>query len=170
MELELALSLPATSELNGTAVNPFDKWPDSYCFENKPNKYYEDHDTNHSSTSTPHGDDDETSSPDAIATLPLFVWSGRKPDYDGNTSKGCRSRFVKVKMAGEAIIRKIDLNRYDSYHSLTRSILRMFSKYGTSQQDIDEDCGVAGSYTLSYQDESGDWLLAGQVPWQLSIN
>ncbi|CAN1828375.1 Auxin-responsive protein IAA10 [Linum perenne] len=39
--------------------------------------------------------------------------------------------------------------------------------WGTSQQYIDQD--YCGNYTLSYQDQSGDWLLAGQVPWQTFI-
>ncbi|CAN1169280.1 Auxin-responsive protein IAA13 [Linum perenne] len=126
--------------------------------------YYEEEDNTSTCTSALHakaGDfdvDDESSPPTKTATLPLFVWGSNK-------TMSCR--FVKVKMEGVAIVRKIDLNLYHSYHDLIRSLLCMFPTHGTSQQYIDQD--YCGNYTLSYQDQSGDWLLAGQVPWQTFI-
>ncbi|XP_021910822.1 auxin-responsive protein IAA29-like, partial [Carica papaya] len=67
--------------------------------------------------------------------------------------------FVKVKMEGAAIARKIDLSLYHSYQILKNSLIAMFAKY----QSCDTN-GVAG-YTLTYQDKEGDWLLAGDLPW-----
>ncbi|KAG7973255.1 hypothetical protein I3843_07G218700 [Carya illinoinensis] len=70
------------------------------------------------------------------------------------------SLYVKVKMKGVAIARKIDLRLYDSYQALTNSLITMFPN---GRQNIDNDCA---SYALTYQDKDGDWLLAGDVPWQ----
>ncbi|CAI0416644.1 unnamed protein product, partial [Linum tenue] len=78
------------------------------------------------------------------------------------------SRFVKVKMEGVGIIRKINLSIYHSYPALIRSLLILFSKHcQNSSSDDDEDSGK--KYTLMYQNKAGDWLTAGDVPWQKFI-
>lgn len=78
---------------------------------------------------------------------------------NGGACGGLRSMFVKVQMEGFLITRKIDLKLYQSYQSLTYSLLTMFGK----GQDIID------SYKLTYQDREGDWLLAGDVPWRTFI-
>ncbi|CAL1375033.1 unnamed protein product [Linum trigynum] len=101
-------------------------------------------------------------------------------DYDGRDNNnnitrsimsmnGSRSsRFVKVKMEGVGIIRKIDLSIYHSYPALIRSLLILFSKHcQNSSSDDDEDSGK--KYTLMYQNKAGDWITAGDVPWQKFI-
>lgn len=70
------------------------------------------------------------------------------------------SVFVKVKMEGVIIGRKVDLTLFDSYQALTNAVLNMFAKYRTGDKDD-------GPYILSYLDKEGDWLLAGDVPWQI---
>nr|AXS76500.1 IAA5 [Betula platyphylla] len=94
---------------------------------------------------------------------------GQIKNYDHQTADQIRSTggrsnslYVKVKMEGVAIARKIDLRLYHSYHTLTNTLIGMFSKY----PKIDKD---GATYTLTYQDEEGDWLLAGDVPWQTFI-
>ncbi|PSS01116.1 Auxin-responsive protein [Actinidia chinensis var. chinensis] len=74
-------------------------------------------------------------------------------------SRGSSAMYVKVKMEGVAIGRKIDLRLFHSYHTLRDSLISMFAKL--------EKCeGDNGHYTLLYQDKDGDWLLAGDVPWK----
>ncbi|KAA8525476.1 hypothetical protein F0562_007331 [Nyssa sinensis] len=75
---------------------------------------------------------------------------------------GSNSMYVKVKMEGVAIGRKINLRLYNSYQTLTNSLVSMFAKYHKHEKD-----GVR--YTLAYQDKDGDWMLAGDVPWQTFI-
>ncbi|XP_059659125.1 probable LRR receptor-like serine/threonine-protein kinase At1g56130 [Cornus florida] len=75
---------------------------------------------------------------------------------------GSNSMYVKVKMEGVAIGRKVDLRLYHSYGTLTNTLITMFARYQKSDKD-----GVR--YTLTYQDKDGDWLLAGDVPWQTFI-
>uniref|UniRef100_M1BTY4 Auxin-responsive protein n=2 Tax=Solanum tuberosum TaxID=4113 RepID=M1BTY4_SOLTU len=63
-------------------------------------------------------------------------------------------------MEGVAIGRKIDLMLYNSYQILTNTLLQMFHK---SHESCDEN---DGRFTLLYQDKEGDWMLAGDVPWE----
>ncbi|KAG6643789.1 auxin-responsive protein IAA29-like [Carya illinoinensis] len=76
---------------------------------------------------------------------------------------GPNSLYVKVKMEGVPIARKIDLRLYHSYQMLRDSLITMFAKYYHQQT---EKNGASCCYTLTYQDKDGDWLLAGDVPWQ----
>ncbi|CAA3019918.1 auxin-responsive IAA29-like [Olea europaea subsp. europaea] len=76
-----------------------------------------------------------------------------------NNVKNRQSLYVKVKMEGVAIGRKIDLRLFDSYQALKRTLLNMFTKYLKIDRNGTE-------YTILYQDKEGDWLLAGDVPWE----
>ncbi|KAF3680090.1 fatty acid elongase [Capsicum annuum] len=86
-------------------------------------------------------------------------WNTNNIDHRNNI--GIRnSMYVKVKMEGVAIGRKIDLRLYNSYQLLTNTLLQMFPR-------SDENCNENdGSFTLLYQDKEGDWMLAGDVPWE----
>ncbi|XP_057776478.1 auxin-responsive protein IAA29-like [Salvia miltiorrhiza] len=73
------------------------------------------------------------------------------------------STYVKVKMEGVPIGRKINLRVYHSYQALTHSLINMFAKY------IENDNRSGGNYTILYQDKEGDWMLAGDVPWETFV-
>ncbi|KAK9279377.1 hypothetical protein L1049_013056 [Liquidambar formosana] len=79
-----------------------------------------------------------------------------------NERGGSNAMYVKVKMEGVAIGRKIDLRLYHSYKMLTNTLISMFIKHQKGDKD-------GTHYTLAYQDKEGDWLLAGDVPWQSFI-
>ncbi|KAG5065527.1 hypothetical protein AAZX31_04G064900 [Glycine max] len=79
-----------------------------------------------------------------------------------NQSRGPNSLYVKVNMEGVAIGRKINLRLFNSYQTLTSSLISMFAKY----QKFEE---VGESYTLTFQNEQGEWLQVGHVPWQSFI-
>ncbi|XP_055831511.1 auxin-responsive protein IAA29-like isoform X2 [Solanum dulcamara] len=87
-------------------------------------------------------------------------WNKNNTNINHRHNIGIRnSMYVKVKMEGVAIGRKIDLRLYNSYQILTNTLLQMFPKY--------ESCdGNDGFFTLLYQDKEGDWMLAGDVPWE----
>ncbi|XP_038712441.1 auxin-responsive protein IAA29-like isoform X2 [Tripterygium wilfordii] len=71
------------------------------------------------------------------------------------------SMYVKVKLEGVGIARKIDLSLHRSYQTLTDALLSMF--------DIcDEN---SRNYMLAYQDKEGDWLLVDDehVPWRTFV-
>ncbi|KAH6761396.1 hypothetical protein C2S51_018345 [Perilla frutescens var. frutescens] len=73
-----------------------------------------------------------------------------------------KSMHVKVKMEGVAIGRKVDLGHYDSYQALTNTLIHMFAKYSKIDTNMEE-------YTLSYQDKEGDWMLVGDVQWEMFV-
>ncbi|XP_055824209.1 auxin-responsive protein IAA20-like [Solanum dulcamara] len=73
--------------------------------------------------------------------------------------RGSIYKYVKVKMEGVGIARKIDLSLFQSYKTLTDTLISMFGK---SKENGDV-------YKLTYQDKEGDWLLAGDVPWRTFV-
>lgn len=72
------------------------------------------------------------------------------------------SMYVKVKMEGVAVGRKVDLRLYDSYQHLTHNLLQMFAKYQNPGNN-------STRFTILYQDSEGHWMLAGDVPWKLFV-
>ncbi|XP_013585976.1 PREDICTED: auxin-responsive protein IAA29 isoform X2 [Brassica oleracea var. oleracea] len=70
------------------------------------------------------------------------------------------SMYVKVKMDGVAITRKVDIKLFDSYESLTNSLITMFSQY----QDCDRE---DTNFKFTFQGKEGDWLLQGDAPWKI---
>ncbi|WRX32653.1 AUX/IAA domain - like 10 [Theobroma cacao] len=73
--------------------------------------------------------------------------------------RASNSTFVKVKIEGVAIARKIDLSVHHSFETLTSTLMRMF---GISDENW--KC-----FRLTYLDREGDWLLAEDVPWRTFI-
>ncbi|KAL3646039.1 hypothetical protein CASFOL_011219 [Castilleja foliolosa] len=72
------------------------------------------------------------------------------------------SMYVKVKMEGVPIGRKIDLRLFNSYRALTNTLIDMFAKYNGNDNQHEE-------YTILYQDREGDWMLAGDVDWETFV-
>ncbi|KAH0662172.1 hypothetical protein KY284_027103 [Solanum tuberosum] len=89
--------------------------------------------------------------------------------------------FVKVSMDGAPYLRKVDLKMYKSYQQLSDSLTNMFSSftmgnYG-SQGMIDfmnerklMDVLNSSDYVPTYEDKDGDWMLVGDVPWQMFVD
>ncbi|KAL3535888.1 hypothetical protein ACH5RR_004349 [Cinchona calisaya] len=85
----------------------------------------------------------------------VTVENGGGYDGGGGGGRGRNSTYVKVKMEGVGIARKVDLSLYHSYQTLLQSLVGMFGKCQQSVQ----------SYQLTFQDKEGDWLLAEDVDW-----
>ncbi|MFS7924808.1 putative transcription factor interactor and regulator AUX-IAA family [Helianthus anomalus] len=93
---------------------------------------------------------------------------------------GSAAAFVKVSMDGAPYLRKVDLKLYESYQQLSDALAKMFSSftmgdYG-SQGMIDfmnesklMDLLNSSEYVPSYEDKDGDWMLVGDVPWQMFV-
>ncbi|PIN26045.1 hypothetical protein CDL12_01213 [Handroanthus impetiginosus] len=99
-----------------------------------------------------------------------------------NSSK---SPFVKINMDGIPIGRKIDLKAHDSYEKLSVAVDELFRGLLAAQSDSfgvgmkDEEMeGKAigglldgnGEYTLVYEDNEGDRMLVGDVPWHMFVS
>ncbi|KAI9080393.1 hypothetical protein K1719_037787 [Acacia pycnantha] len=74
-------------------------------------------------------------------------------------------RYVKVSMAGAAYLRKIDLKVYKSYPQVLKALENMFKcTFG----EYSEREGYNGSESVpTYEDKEGDWMLVGDVPWDM---
>ncbi|KAJ3689067.1 hypothetical protein LUZ61_018231 [Rhynchospora tenuis] len=83
-------------------------------------------------------------------------------------SRNMTSPFVKVKMDGDPIGRKIDLHALASYNALASVLELMFQKPGLGSSSITKLklLEESSEYKLTYEDKEGDWMLVGDVPWR----
>ncbi|KAJ7973154.1 Auxin-responsive protein [Quillaja saponaria] len=79
------------------------------------------------------------------------------------------SFFVKVYMEGIPIGRKLDLLAHDGYNDLIKTLDHMFDTNILWGDDMDgvqlEKCHV-----LTYEDEEGDLMMVGDVPWEMFLS
>ncbi|VVA98617.1 unnamed protein product [Arabis nemorensis] len=100
---------------------------------------------------------------------------------EANSDKaGTGAALVKVSMDGAPYLRKVDLKMYKSYQDLSDALAKMFSSftmgnYG-AQGMIDfmnesklMDLLNSSEYVPSYEDKDGDWMLVGDVPWEMFV-
>ncbi|KAM6564040.1 hypothetical protein CsatB_024038 [Cannabis sativa] len=107
--------------------------------------------------------------------------SKNNDEVDGKPNPG--ALFVKVSMDGAPYLRKVDLRTYATYQELSSALEKMFSCFTIGQ------CGSHGApgkeklsesklrdllhgseYVLTYEDKDGDWMLVGDVPWEMFID
>ncbi|KAI3801038.1 hypothetical protein L1987_29139 [Smallanthus sonchifolius] len=75
--------------------------------------------------------------------------------------------FVKVSMDGAPYLRKIDLKVYKSYGELMKSLEGMFACIIGLYNEKE---GYNGSkHAATYEDKDGDWMLVGDVPWEMFV-
>ncbi|CAI0559246.1 unnamed protein product [Linum tenue] len=76
--------------------------------------------------------------------------------------------YVKVSMDGAPYLRKIDLKVYRGYPELLKALEAMF-KFAAGVYSERE--GYKGSeYVPTYEDKDGDWMLVGDVPWDMFMS
>ncbi|KAL0319271.1 UNVERIFIED_CONTAM: Auxin-responsive protein IAA27 [Sesamum angustifolium] len=107
----------------------------------------------------------------------LATNSPKNSEVAGKSGSGCL--YVKVSMEGAPYLRKIDLKTYRSYAELSSALEKMFScftigQYGqglAGQERLSEshlmDLLHGSEYVLTYEDKDGDWMLVGDVPWEM---
>ncbi|KAF6988064.1 hypothetical protein CFC21_005650 [Triticum aestivum] len=99
------------------------------------------------------------------------------PAYEtggGGGSHGQQLLFVKVYMEGVPIGRKLDLLLLDGYDDLLAILGRMFKASIIHPDTIGRDHRVVlgekqARHVVTYQDQEGDWLMAGDLPWALFL-
>ncbi|KAE8718389.1 Auxin-responsive protein IAA27 [Hibiscus syriacus] len=105
---------------------------------------------------------DHASAPAAKALVVGWppVRSFRKNKMASNSAKnndeaasGC-GYYVKVSMDVAPYLRKMDLKTCKSYMELSSALEKIFS------------CFTISEYAVTYEDNEGDWVLVGDVPWQ----
>ncbi|XP_057725848.1 auxin-responsive protein IAA27-like [Arachis stenosperma] len=99
-------------------------------------------------------------------------------EAEGKPGFGCL--YVKVSMDGAPYLRKVDLKTYSNYKELSSALEKMFScftigqcnspglpgKDGLSESSL-RDLLHGSEYVLTYEDKDGDWMLVGDVPWEM---
>ncbi|MCO5547154.1 hypothetical protein L7F22_000596 [Adiantum nelumboides] len=75
--------------------------------------------------------------------------------------------FVKAKLDGVRICRKVDLKAYDSYDGLKGALQSMFQGFVSDNAKLDLLTGK--NYVVTHEDKDGDCLLVGDVPWHMFL-
>jgi auxin-responsive protein IAA len=103
------------------------------------------------------------------------------PEQEGDKATSSSAAFVKVSMDGAPYLRKVDLKLYKSYQDLSDALAKMFSSFTIGH------CGSQGmkdfmnesklidllngsEYVPTYEDKDGDWMLVGDVPWEMFVD
>ncbi|PAN28603.1 hypothetical protein PAHAL_5G165000 [Panicum hallii] len=96
-----------------------------------------------------------------------------------------KNPLVKINMDGIPIGRKVNLAAYDSYERLSLAVKELFQGFLEAQKDLssaesgqlraDEKIfsqllNGSGEYTLVYEDNEGDRMLVGDVPWNVFVS
>ncbi|KAI3465192.1 hypothetical protein Pfo_021855 [Paulownia fortunei] len=108
----------------------------------------------------------------------LASTSKNNEEIDGKASSG--AFFVKVSMDGAPYLRKVDLRTYSAYQGLSSALEKMFSCFTIGQthgapgremlsESKLKDLLSGSEYVLTYEDKDGDWMLVGDVPWEMFI-
>lgn len=90
--------------------------------------------------------------------------------------------LVKVSMDGAPYLRKVDLKSYNSYQDLSDALGKMFSSFtvgnygaqGNGMIDFMNESKLmdllnGSDYVPTYEDKDGDWMLVGDVPWEMFV-
>ncbi|WJZ84765.1 hypothetical protein VitviT2T_004356 [Vitis vinifera] len=104
----------------------------------------------------------------------------------GKSESSKTGLFVKINMDGVPIGRKVDLKACDSYEKLSYAVDDLFrgllsaqneSSAGTGNENKMEEAKTmaglfdgSGEYTLVYEDNEGDRMLVGDVPWHMFVS
>ncbi|KAL6608328.1 hypothetical protein ACP70R_041391 [Stipagrostis hirtigluma subsp. patula] len=88
---------------------------------------------------------------------------------------GRKGMFVKISMDGVPICRKVDLAAHTGYDTLSAAVDHLFRGFLTAQASGGEEEVITGlldgggEYTLVYEDNDGDRMLVGDVPWDMFV-
>ncbi|EES17334.1 auxin-responsive protein IAA30 [Sorghum bicolor] len=108
--------------------------------------------------------------------------AGGSKDADKSSpaaAAGGGAAFVKVSLDGAPYLRKVDLKMYKSYQELSKALEKMFSSFtigscgsqgmnGMNESKL-VDLLNGSEYVPTYEDKDGDWMLVGDVPWEMFV-
>ncbi|XP_023547310.1 auxin-induced protein 22D-like [Cucurbita pepo subsp. pepo] len=92
-------------------------------------------------------------------------FQAKKKDEVAAAATAAGGMFIKVSMDGAPFLRKVDLKTYQGYPELLQALENMF-KFSLGK--FCEREGYNGSeFVPTYEDKDGDWMLVGDVPWEM---
>ncbi|KAL4626299.1 auxin-induced protein AUX22-like [Castanea sativa] len=74
--------------------------------------------------------------------------------------------YVKVSMDGAPFLRKVDLSMHEGYSDLAVALEKLFDCFGIGEALKDAE---NSEQVPIYEDKDGDWMLVGDVPWEMFI-
>ncbi|XP_074310166.1 auxin-induced protein 22B-like [Silene latifolia] len=87
--------------------------------------------------------------------------------YRKNSLHATTSIFVKVSMDGAPYLRKVDLKLYQGYGELIKALEDMFKLKAGKSSKRETETNDGTGYEATYEDKDGDWMLVGDVPWEM---
>ncbi|KAK4374751.1 hypothetical protein RND71_005428 [Anisodus tanguticus] len=81
-----------------------------------------------------------------------------------NNSREGSKKYVKVSMDGAPFLRKVDLATHKDYSEFVVNLEKLFGCYDICEAMKDAD---NSEYIPIYEDKDGDWMLVGDVPWEM---
>ncbi|XP_006643945.1 auxin-responsive protein IAA3 [Oryza brachyantha] len=96
-------------------------------------------------------------------TMATNQMKSSKEDVDAKQGQGFL--YVKVSMDGAPYLRKVDLKTYKNYKDMSLGLEKMFIGFSTGKEGTENQ--KDGEYVLTYEDKDGDWMLVGDVPWEM---
>ncbi|XP_027368012.1 auxin-induced protein 22D-like [Abrus precatorius] len=169
-DTELRLGLPGSDEPDTRSVIRSNKRSSPEASDESISKSL----MNSNGSDITNDDDDQDNVPPAKAQVVGWppIRSFRKNTLQVQEKKGEEGEgsgmYVKVSMAGAPYLRKMDLKVYKSYPELLKAMENMFKcTFG----EYSEREGYNGSeYAPTYEDKDGDWMLVGDVPWNMFVS
>ncbi|KAL1551321.1 Auxin-induced protein 22C [Salvia divinorum] len=73
--------------------------------------------------------------------------------------------YVKVSMDGAPFLRKVDLTMHKGYTELVRALEDLFGCFGIGEALKGDEENY--EFVPIYEDKDGDWMLLGDVPWEM---
>ncbi|KAL5539856.1 hypothetical protein UlMin_045477 [Ulmus minor] len=94
-------------------------------------------------------------------------WEMETQEEEGNNN----SLYVKVYMEGHPIGRKLDVLAHNCYEELITTLDQMFNTNILWGAEVDEESYYGEEFhVLTYEDEEGDWMMLGDVPWEMFLS
>ncbi|XP_027114349.2 auxin-responsive protein IAA16 [Coffea arabica] len=111
----------------------------------------------------------------------LSVQKNSNTEAEKSGTGSAAAAFVKVSVDGAPYLRKVDLKNFKSYQELSQALSKMFSSstigsYGSQEfKDFMNERKLidllnGSEYVPTYEDRDGDWMLVGDVPWEMFVD
>ncbi|XP_027368064.1 auxin-induced protein AUX28-like isoform X2 [Abrus precatorius] len=102
------------------------------------------------------------------------MFAAQKSNGEESEKNSPNASFVKVSMDGAPYLRKVDLKMYKSYPELSDALGKMFSSFTIGFKDFMNESKLmdllnSSDYVPTYEDKDGDWMLVGDVPWEMFV-
>ncbi|KAM1052091.1 hypothetical protein ACFX19_034132 [Malus domestica] len=163
---ELRLGLPGTNDSEQNTSSP--------TLVSKSNKRPLQSDMNEDNDSSPANRSDEQISQPPPTKTQVVGWPPVRSYWKNclqskKTEAEAAGIYVKISMDGAPYLRKIDLKVYRGYPELLKALEDMFKFKVGDYCEKKLGYNNRSEFVPTYEDKDGDWMLLGDVPWEMFI-